>query len=142
MKCIKCGKCCRSRSIDITFSDVLRWNAEERWDILSEVSYIKNYPKLGMGGLYIEKSLKTKRDLNRHCPFLTKDNLCAINETKPSGCADAPNGYKEFNECPVFERPPAHIIDFIVSKQAKDLKAVQRNQELITDILVKAREVG
>lgn len=142
MNCIQCGKCCKSRAIDITFSDILRWNAEERWDILSEVSYIKNYPHAGMGGLYIEKSLKKKSNMNRHCPFLTTDNKCSIHDSKPSGCSDAPLGYREFKECPVFEKPPAHIIDFIVCKQGADLRAVQRNQELITDILVKAREVG
>ena len=41
MECIKCGNCCRERHIDVVWSDVQRWEKEERWDILREISFVK-----------------------------------------------------------------------------------------------------
>ena len=61
MRCIQCGNCCRSRAIDITWSDVLRWSDENRNDILSEVYYIDNYPTKGQGGFFSRKALRKKR---------------------------------------------------------------------------------
>jgi len=60
MKCIGCGNCCRERAIDITFSDILRWSDEKRWDILNEIYYIDNYPFKGRGGFHFEKSIPQK----------------------------------------------------------------------------------
>lgn len=139
-RCIKCGNCCRSRTIDITFSDILRWDKEERWDILSEISYIDNYPEKGQGGFYIEKSLKKKNDMNRHCPFLTEENECSIHETKPSGCKEAPLSYREFDECPVFEKAPDYIIDVMIEKQTKDIIASKKYSNIVMGILIKARK--
>lgn len=137
--CQKCGNCCRTRSIDITFSDILRWNEEKRWDILSEISYIDNFPQVGQGGFYIEKSLKTKEDLSRHCPFLTQSNECSIHDTKPSGCSDAPFAYSEFNECPVFEKSSDLVISQMVEKQTKDIMAAKHCFNIVMNILVEAR---
>lgn len=138
-RCIKCGNCCRSRAIDITFSDILRWDKEERWDILCEISYIDNYPSKGQGGFYIEKSLKKKEDMDRHCPFL-KDNECSIHDTKPSGCSDAPLSYREFDECPVFVKPSDYVIDMMIEKQTKDIVASKKYSNIVMGILIKARK--
>lgn len=141
-KCIGCGNCCRKRSIDITFSDILRWSDQKRWDILSEVSFIDNYPTKGQGGFYIETSLKTKEDMDRHCSFLTSDNLCSIHDTKPRTCSDAPLGYKEFKECPVFERASDSVANKVIKKQMRDIMAARKNFNIVMNVLVKARENG
>jgi Fe-S-cluster containining protein len=139
MKCLQCGECCRTRSIDITMSDILRWDSEERWDILSEVYLIDNYPNKGMFGFFFEKSLKKKDNYKRYCPFL-KDNKCLIHDTKPSGCADAPLAYEVFCECPVFKKQEPHVIKLYQTKQARDLAVARANKNIVMGILVKARE--
>jgi len=137
--CLGCGNCCKTRAIDITFSDILRWSEQKRWDILREISYIDNYPTKGQGGFYIEKSLKKKEDLNRQCPFLMDENECSIHDTKPSGCKDAPLAYKEFNECPVFEKAPDNIVNEMVKKQTQDIMAAKKNFNIVMNVLVEAR---
>ena len=139
MKCVGCGNCCRERAIDITFSDILRWSDEKRRDILREVFYIDNFPQKGQGGFYIEKSLKTKENLNRQCPFLTDENKCSIHNTKPSGCKDAPLAYKEFNECSVFEKASDFVVSAMVKKQTRDIMAAKRNYNVVMNALVEAR---
>jgi len=134
--CIGCGNCCRTRVIDITFSDILRWNEQKRWDILKEVSFIDNYPIKGQGGFYIEKSAKAPK---RPCPFLTSDNKCSINDTKPSGCSDAPLAYKVFPECSVFEKPSDDVIEAMINKQTQDIIAAKKNYNIVMNVLVEAR---
>lgn len=137
MKCIKCGNCCRSRAIDITWTDILRWEEEDRWDILKEVSYVNG---VGFNRCYFEKSLKKKDDMNRQCPFLSEHNECLIHDTKPSGCKDAPLAYKVFDECPVFEKSSDEVIEKMVKKQTEDILMVGKNLNIIMQILVRARE--
>jgi len=136
-QCTGCGNCCRERAIDITFSDILRWHDEKRWDILNEVYYIDNYPIKGQGGFYIEKSIN-KKNMERHCPFLI-DNKCSIHDTKPSGCKDAPLAYTEFKECPVFKKPNDDVINTTVKKQTKDIVAAKRNFNIVMGVLTEAR---
>ena len=130
-KCVGCGNCCKKRAIDITFSDILRWSDQKRWDILREVYYIDNYPQKGQGGFYIEKSLKKKEDLNRQCPFLMDENECSIHDTKPSGCKDAPLAYKEFKECLVFEKTSDSVVSAMVKKQTQDIMAAKKNFNIV-----------
>jgi len=136
--CIGCGNCCRERAIDITFSDILRWSDEKRGDILNEVYYIDNYPIKGQGGFYIEKSIPKKEDMERHCPFLI-DNKCSIHDTKPIGCKDAPLGYTEFKECPVFKKPNTDVINATVRKHTQDIMAAKKNFNTAMNILTRAR---
>ena len=138
-QCIGCGNCCRERTIDITFSDILRWSDQKRWDILNEIFFLDNYPYKGQGGFYFEKSIKKKEDMNRHCPFLTAENKCLIHDTKPSGCKDAPLAYKEFKECPVFKKPNDDVINSMVKKQTQDILAAKRNFNIVMGVLVEAR---
>ena len=136
-RCVGCGNCCKTRVIDITFSDILRWNEQKRWDILREISYIDNYPQKGAGGFYIEKSAKAPKQL---CPFLTSENKCSINDTKPSGCSDAPLSYTTFNECPVFEKASDFVVSAMVKKQTQDIMAAKKNYNIVMNILVEARK--
>ena len=138
MRCIQCGNCCRSRAIDITFSDILRWRDEKRWDILNEVYYIDNYPIKGQGRFYIEKSIPKKEDMKRYCPFLI-NNECSIHSTKPGVCKDAPFGYTEFKECPVFKKPNTDVINATVRKQTQDIMAAKKNFNTAMNILTRAR---
>lgn len=138
-QCIGCGNCCKERSIDITFSDILRWSNEKRNDILREVYYIDNYPVKGQGRFYFEKSIKKREDMKRHCSFLTSKNKCSIHDTKPSGCKDAPFAYTEFKECPVFKKSDDDIINSTVKKQTQDIMAAKNNFNIVMDILTKAR---
>jgi len=136
--CIGCGNCCKERAIDITFSDILRWGDEKRMDILREIYYIDNYPRKGLGGFYIEKSID-KKDEKRDCPFLTVDNKCSIHNTKPSGCKDAPFAYTEFKECPSFKKSNNDVINSTVKKQTQDILAAKRNFNIVMNILTGAR---
>lgn len=139
MECIGCGNCCRERAISITFSDILRWSDEKRNDILNEVYYMDNYPSKGQGGFYFEKSIPKKEDMKRHCSFLTDENKCSIHDTKPMSCKDAPLGYEEFNECPVFEKANNKIINMIVKKQTQDMLAAKRYFNIVMSVLAEAR---
>jgi len=138
-QCIGCGNCCRERAIDITFSDILRWSNDKRWDILKEVYYIDNYPTKGQGGFYFEKSIKKKEDMKRHCSFLTDENKCSMHDTKPSGCKDAPLAYVEFKECPVFKKSNDDVVNATIKKQNQDIMAANKNFNIVMRILVEAR---
>ena len=139
MKCIGCGNCCRERAIDITFSDILRWSNEKRRDILREVYFIDNYPFKGQGGFYFEKSIPKKEDMKRCCPFLTDENKCSIHDTKPIVCKDAPLGYTNFKECPVFKKQNKDVINATVKKQTQDMLAAKKNFNIVMNILTEAR---
>ena len=139
-KCIGCGNCCKTRAIDIAFSDILRWSDENRKDILREIYYVDNYPTKGRGGFHIEKSLKKKESPNRQCPFLTDENKCSIHDTKPGGCKDAPLAYKEFKECSVFKKPNDDVINAMVKKQTQDIMAAKRNRDIVMNILIEVRK--
>jgi len=139
LECIGCGNCCRERAIDITFSDILRWADQKRRDILKEVFYIDNYPTKGQGGFFFEKSIKKKEDMKRYCPFLTDENKCSIHDTKPSGCKDAPLGYTEFKECPVFKKSNKDVINATVKKQTQDIMAAKKNFNMVMGVLAEAR---
>lgn len=90
-KCIQCGHCCLNlydASCTTAYQeDLIRWEEEGRWDILS---YIQ------CGDLWI--SPKTGEDVTR-CPWLRKlprreKYICRIHETKPKHCKDYPKSKK------------------------------------------------
>lgn len=104
-KCQICGKCCKEIVINIAYSDITRWLAQKRYDILYQISWIDNYPKEGTGGFYIrETALAPKRS----CPFLV-DNKCNIYDTRPRACADFPHGHDIWKPCPAWEEIDYHI---------------------------------
>ena len=106
---------------------------------MKEIYFIDNYPRKGQGGFYFEKSIPKKEDMKRHCSFLTDENKCAIHNTKPSGCKDAPLAYTEFKECPVFRKSSNKVVNKTIRKQTQDILAARKNFNVVMSVLVEAR---
>lgn len=96
-RCQKCGTCCRSVKIPITYSDIKRWQQEQRWDILAEVRWLIDKKRL-----YPVWPFFTKTAFNSACPFLSHSNRCKIYETRPRICRDYPQygGKRMVLTCP------------------------------------------
>ena len=89
-KCQQCGNCCKTININVGYSDILRWAKEQRYDILSKITYVES-DENGRSDFYIRDTVTVK-----DCPFLGwKGGLsfCTIHDTKPLGCKDAPLAY-------------------------------------------------
>lgn len=138
-ECIQCGKCCKEIIINVSYSDIIRWYKTKRYDILSEVSFINNYPKKNTGGFYIAK---TTFNPKQPCPFLDKDNLCTIHDTKPRACKDAPIGNLTFKVCPVFDPNdiPDRLRNRVRHDQEQDFKLAFKKYLYLLDLLHKARD--
>jgi Fe-S-cluster containining protein len=146
-KCQRCGNCCKNISINIAWSDFLRWSKEKRFDILSKITYVKT----GEGewdGFYINKTIvKPTAD----CPFLTKENglaKCSIEDTKPRACRDAPHAYdadeiEEFN-CSAKPYDPLSGRELFLAKrdQALDFKIAEDRKDKAIEILKKVERIG
>lgn len=132
-KCQCCGWCCKNVVINVCYSDIMRWEKEERLDILREISYIDNYKKVG-NGFYIAK---TAFNPKQPCPFL-KDGLCSIYATRPLSCKDFPLGVKK-SECPAFVFD-SEAYKEIVKNQRDDFRRSYENSKELFEILVKARK--
>jgi len=105
-KCQRCGWCCKNKAINILYSDIKRWEKEDRKDILKEVSFVEvKNPKIS--GFYFVKTSIPNHD---KCPFLTFKNdlaICSIYETRPKSCRNNPEIipkelYKKWLGCPAF----------------------------------------
>ena len=87
-KCARCGRCCKKKKINITYSDVMRWESEGRFDILSEVNLVQFKKDVDFTGFYFGKTA-----LREGCPFLLFDGVktnCRIYETRPKCCRNQP----------------------------------------------------
>ncbi len=82
--CKSCRKCCTGSEIRLIDSDVERWKAEERLDILLSINPL-------IGG---SRQLIKKKDSN-DCIFLHEDGSCMIHETKPYICTRFPQTLKQ-----------------------------------------------
>ena len=89
--CIQCGHCCLelpdAYQASVPDSDVLRWERENRYDILERVDLFA-----GLNDIWI--SPKSGEPVNR-CPWLRKlpkkdKYICRIHETKPEHCRKFP----------------------------------------------------
>jgi len=89
--CIQCGHCCLelhdAYQTSVPDSDVLRWEREDRYDILERVDLFA-----GLNDIWI--SPKSGEPVNR-CPWLRKlpkkdKYICRIHETKPEHCRKFP----------------------------------------------------
>jgi Fe-S-cluster containining protein len=133
-KCQQCGKCCEEMAICISYSDFKRWEAENRKDILKEISFAEDFPK--DTGFYFYKTIL---EPGSPCPFL-KDNLCSIHDTKPTGCRGFPYGVDEV-ECPQWK--PEYLnkkrLKKIKRKQYKDYKKALTHFDEIYPLIVGAR---
>jgi Fe-S-cluster containining protein len=90
-ECVQCGHCCLDLSdafqTSVPDSDVIRWESENRYDILECVDSFA-----GLNDIWI--SPKTGEPVNR-CPWLRKlpkkdKYICRIHETKPEHCKNFP----------------------------------------------------
>lgn len=81
--CLQCGNCCKTSSAQITKDDLKRISASLR---MTEVEFTDQYlEKDTFGQLHIA---------SLPCPFLGKDNVCAIYEVRPTDCQEFPHTYK------------------------------------------------
>jgi len=90
-RCVQCGHCCLDLSdayqTSVPDDDVLRWERENRYDILEWVDTF-----LGLNDIWV--SPKTREPVDR-CPWLRKlpkkdKYICRIHETKPEHCRKFP----------------------------------------------------
>ena len=141
-ECIQCGNCCRQMAICISNSDILRWQEQDRIDILTEVAFSEDAPT--GAGFYFPRTIVAPK---APCHFL-KDNgdgkhLCSIHDTKPRACKDAPDSLDKFDVCPVWNK--SYIVRKrlvkLKQRQTKDFKRCVTNFKALMDILYKAYEV-
>lgn len=98
--CKSCRNCCTGTEIRLIDSDLERWKAEERLDILLSINPL-------IGG---SRQLIKKKESN-DCIFLHTDGSCNIHETKPFICRIFPQSKKQAR---VFE---CKLIDAIELKE-------------------------
>ena len=98
-KCVQCGNCCLNLYDAFCTTadpeDLIRWEKEERWDILDWVSFLLEDDRT-LADLWI--SPRTGEEVTR-CPWLRKfpkkDKYnCRIHETKPLHCKKYPKSKK------------------------------------------------
>ncbi len=96
LKCLHCGACCTVDTDIVKPSDVERWKAEGRRDILNKIKMVGDFP----AGFKEDK-----------CPFYDKnlEKGCLIEDTKPLVCRNFPlnkkhaMGYTK-GKCVIFEK--------------------------------------
>jgi Fe-S-cluster containining protein len=111
-KCVQCGHCCLDLSdayqTSVPDSDIIRWELENRYDILEWVDSFA-----GLNDIWVNP--KTGESVSR-CPWLRKlpkkdKYICKIHETKPKHCHKFPkskrhaidNGCKGFHTKSAFD---------------------------------------
>lgn len=143
LECVRCGWCCEASTIAVSQSDILRWNREKRKDILIQVSFIANYPRIGRAGFYITK---TTQNPKQPCPFLTIEEglaVCGINDTKPRICEDFPESKPHETKCPIIvasKISPVRTHQLTV-RQARDFKKTAQQQKQLLNILYRVRGI-
>jgi len=135
--CQQCGWCCRNIVINVAYSDIIRWQKENRSDILCEVSFLANYPKAKVGGFYFHK---TAFNPKQPCPFY-KDG-CIIYETRPVACQDYPLASSEPEGCTAYVKPQRRTVRRIKQRQFKDFKKANQRLPFLLKILKHARMVN
>lgn len=105
-KCKKCGWCCRNTNVNISYSDVMRWKREKRYDILSAVSFMDFGKNDKRSGFYFIDTLKKRKDGTKKTCLYFRDTppACKIYVTRPRSCRDFPLVKKDYGECPEMKR--------------------------------------
>jgi Fe-S-cluster containining protein len=144
--CQRCGWCCKNININVSYSDIIRWAKEKRFDILSEISYIDHEDKKKKG-FYILKTVTAPKSA---CPYLTtEDGLssCSIYDTKPRACIEFPNAHakdeKKKIECPArgdFELDEKTLFN-LKRDQSFDFMLAEDRKEKLIRILAIAKDV-
>lgn len=145
-ECQRCGWCCRNININVSYSDVLRWTKEKRFDILGEISYI-DHKDSKKRGFYITKTVTAPKSA---CPYLTTENglsSCSIYSTRPRSCTEFPDAHakdeKQKIECPArgdFELDEKTLFE-LKREQAFDFMLAEDRKEKLIRILAIAKDV-
>lgn len=77
--CLQCANCCKNYSPRFKTPDIKRISKHLK---MRESDFIEKYLQVDKEGDFVVKS--------KPCPFLGKDNLCSIYETRPSDCRRFP----------------------------------------------------
>jgi len=144
--CQRCGWCCKNININISYSDIIRWAKQKRFDILGEISYVDNEdPK--KRGFYITKTITAPK---QSCLYLTtEDGLssCSIYDTRPRACIEFPSAHakdeKQKIECPArgdFELDAKTLLE-LKREQAFDFMLAEDRKEKLIRILAIAKDV-
>lgn len=89
--CKKCGKCCKNGIVIIYPEDILPISSKL---LLSPNNFIKKYCKKVYMDINNDLRIKIYYLNNfEKCNFLSKDNLCLINDVKPLQCRLGPEKY-------------------------------------------------
>ena len=85
--CKKCAECCRNFGITLGPEDL---NREPRlWSVALPIYRVAN-PKLVAFMREKKHPWAINAGRGKPCPFLTRENLCGIYETRPQDCRDYP----------------------------------------------------
>lgn len=129
--CERCGWCCKNLSINISYSDIMRWLREQRWDILRQVNFVRFKKE---EGFYFGKTVGEKRV---DCSFLVFENggfACLIYDTRPKACIDYPMSQPN-SKCPANPKFDKQTTDIIKSHQYQDYKKIFLHKKEIFLIL-------
>ena len=134
-------------SICISYSDIMRWREQKRFDILREVSFCEGAPQ-GEGFYFYKTLTKPKgapKDFKAPCPFLAYEEdkaTCSIHTTKPVACKDAPDGFDKFDICPAWDTSFINHkrLRKVRNRQYKDFKRCSENGKEILNIITEARK--
>ena len=141
-ECQRCGWCCENVNINISYSDILRWVKEKRFDILGEISYIEHEDSKKRG-FYIIKTVEAPK---QSCPFL-KDSLCTIHNTLPRACKEFPIAHNDDEklkiECPArdgFQSDKDEVLK-LKKEQAFDFQIAEDRKDTLLHYLTLVRTV-
>lgn len=110
-KCQRCGWCCENTNVNVSYSDIKRWEKQKQWYILAKVSFINFKDPTKQSGFYIIQTLKKNVDGTKGlCPFYIKDPSprCKIYETRPRACRDFPILRLNAGKCPAHKELVQH----------------------------------
>jgi len=134
-KCEKCGYCCKNISINIAYSDIVKWLKLKRFDILDHVSYIESKK-----GFYF---IETIRKPVLGCPFL-KDNKCSIYDIRPQACEDFPLAHSIYRKCPAWKKCGFRVdrldSEKVANIQRDDYRLAEEKKFLLIHFLFLARD--
>jgi Fe-S-cluster containining protein len=121
--------------ICITHSDIIRWVAQDRKDILKQVSFVRGAPQ--GDGFYFEQTITKPK---KPCAFLV-NNGCGIHSTKPVCCRDAPGSLTEFSVCPVWNKSYINTkrLNKIKRRHEKDFGACVTHFKELLEIIMRAK---
>ncbi|KON27054.1 hypothetical protein AC480_04875 [miscellaneous Crenarchaeota group archaeon SMTZ1-55] len=140
-ECQKCAECCKNTRILVTYSDIKRWTREGRWDILRQVSLVERPEGTTDFCFYTTVSKGSQ------CPFLSHDNLCLIQHTKPKVCKHFPfNASKEklalCKGTGMGEQVAPNLFTRIYASERRDFRDLICHAQQVMTVLLASRVVA